>query len=406
VGLWTLLVVTATVFGLRWFGPVLFYDMVRSARRRRHVVARCLYALVLLGVLLFVYVHTLPERTGLNSLWDWHGDTTLSPASMAQFANTFFYLFLGVQMLGVLVLTPAYTAGAIAAERERRTLDNLLASDLSNREIVLGMFVSRLANLALVLLTGLPILSLMEVVGGVDAELVMAGFAATGLTMVSLAALGLLMSIRQHQPRRALLWTYLWTLLYLGLSALTWLLLLPDLELSDFPSSAAWTSPITVRDAVSWINAGNVFAAVVQLWLGVDSGGNLNTLVPPLLRQYAWFHGVLALVCVGWSVLRLRVCEREQASRPEAEAGPRSGTRLPGGQPWPEPALGHGALLWKEAGDSRRTWRGWLALGLAVGWSCCHWFICCTGLGISSPGALPRPAWGTGSMPGCALLAW
>jgi len=47
---------------------------------------------------------------------------------------------------------------AIAEEKERKTLDFLLASDLRSREIVLGKLASRLAYLTLVLLTGLPLL--------------------------------------------------------------------------------------------------------------------------------------------------------------------------------------------------------------------------------------------------------
>lgn len=37
------------------FGPVLYYDAVRTARRARYTLARALYALGLLGLLAVIY---------------------------------------------------------------------------------------------------------------------------------------------------------------------------------------------------------------------------------------------------------------------------------------------------------------------------------------------------------------
>jgi ABC-type Na+ efflux pump permease subunit len=65
---------------------------------------------------------------------------------------------MAIQVAAVFWLTPAYLASAIVQEKERRTIEFLLITDLSSREIVLGLAFSRLALLALVLLAGLPIL--------------------------------------------------------------------------------------------------------------------------------------------------------------------------------------------------------------------------------------------------------
>src|SRR5207249_8967640 len=40
---------------LTLFGPVLFYDLVRIARRRRYIFIRCLYAVSLTLLLVWVY---------------------------------------------------------------------------------------------------------------------------------------------------------------------------------------------------------------------------------------------------------------------------------------------------------------------------------------------------------------
>src|SRR5439155_20537601 len=105
---------------------------------------------------------------------------------LAEFGRCFFFVFIAIQSLTLAWLTPAYTARAIAAEKERQTLDALLATDLRNREIVLSPYVSRLANIIMLILAGLPILAILQFMGGVDPNLVLAGFAAVGLTPISL----------------------------------------------------------------------------------------------------------------------------------------------------------------------------------------------------------------------------
>src|SRR4051794_23147460 len=52
--LWGLLLVGLVVVG-KLFGPVLFYDLVRSARRLRFVVVRTLYALLIAFILCWMF---------------------------------------------------------------------------------------------------------------------------------------------------------------------------------------------------------------------------------------------------------------------------------------------------------------------------------------------------------------
>src|SRR6266700_6276949 len=60
LGLWGLwFVFLAFVFRQGWirlFGPVLFYDLVRTGRRTRNILLRCIYALALLFILYTVYL--------------------------------------------------------------------------------------------------------------------------------------------------------------------------------------------------------------------------------------------------------------------------------------------------------------------------------------------------------------
>jgi ABC-type transport system involved in multi-copper enzyme maturation permease subunit len=356
LGLWALLLLAGVGLVRRgWvrpFGPVLLYDLIRTGRRPRYLVVRYAYAALLLAVLVIAYFLRVTYQGG--SWRDLFAAAPLPPAELTRFAASFFYTFMGVQFLAVFALTPAYTAGVLAEEKERRTLEFLLATDLGNREIVLGLALSRLANLALVVLTGLPVLAFLELLGGVDPRLVLAGFAASGLTMGSLAGLGLLNSVYARRPREAVMRAYLMAAGYLALSGLSWLLLLPQLNLAKFPSTDTWASPVEVKDVVEWLNIGNLGAALYQI------APDVNALLPEALRRYAWFHGAVALTCCAWAVLRLRAQALRQQEVPAAKATGRRRRRARGLPLWGRPRVGHQPVLWKEAFVEAGTRRGLL----------------------------------------------
>jgi ABC-type transport system involved in multi-copper enzyme maturation permease subunit len=200
----------------RTFGPVFMYDLVRTARRGQQLGHRSLYAVLLLGLLFAVYWSWFPDSSQ-DSLLHEHAIRT---ADKARFAGSFFTAFLGIQFALVLLATPTYTAGAIAEHKERRTLDFLLVTDLTNREIVLGALAARLGNLLLLMITGLPVVSLLEFLGGVDPELLLAAFAATAMMTLSLGGLSILISVNSRTSLSALFGTYLAVVLLLFISGI------------------------------------------------------------------------------------------------------------------------------------------------------------------------------------------
>jgi ABC-type transport system involved in multi-copper enzyme maturation permease subunit len=314
---------------LKLFGPVLFYDLVTIARRRRYVLLRLLYAILLTLVLVWVYfLWTLRTPGG-----------TVPVKEMAEFGQSFFFTFMCLQFLAIGVLTPAYTAGAIADEKDRRTLEFLLATDLRNREIVLSKLLARLANMGLFVLTGLPILSLTQFFGGIDPDLLLAAFAAIGLTMASLGGVSILTSVYAKKPRDAIVLTYLAVAAYLGLSSLSLILLnYPVASVALTPGSG----PVTVEDVIEAFNAGNIpyvlFGKLLTAW---GSGKALADILPGLLGRYAAFHGLVAVVCAVWAVLRLRgVALRQMYGR--AQKGSLA-ARF-----WIRPRVGGQPMLWKE----------------------------------------------------------
>jgi ABC-type transport system involved in multi-copper enzyme maturation permease subunit len=204
------------------FPAVFFYDLVRTARRGRHTFIRVAYAGILTLVLLNMYaawmVPQVVSSIGSGNLFPEFWNPSVVPGrELVNFASTYFYAFVGIQMLVVFLLTPPYVAGAIAEEREHGTLEALFVTHLRNSQIVLGLLLSRLARLAMILLAGLPFLSLLQLLGGIDPNLVLAVFAATGMTALSVASLGMLLSIYAGKARRAIVQTELIVIGYVTL---------------------------------------------------------------------------------------------------------------------------------------------------------------------------------------------
>src|SRR5262249_23184183 len=124
------------------------------------------------------------------------------------------YTCLWVQLAAAVVLTPILTAGAITEERGRRTLDFVLLTHLKDREIIVGKLAARLAQVALILLTGMPVLGLVQLLGGVDPNIVLAAFAATLLMMVSIGSVAMYNSVRAYNTPAAIVATYFLCITY------------------------------------------------------------------------------------------------------------------------------------------------------------------------------------------------
>lgn len=199
---------------VRFAGPVFRYDLIRTARRGHLMGHRFVYGMLLMVVLYLVFATWFPEVAQGYNLFE---SRSLPVKHCSRFAESFFWTFLSIQLALIILVTPAYTAGVIAEEKQRRTLEFLLATDLTNEEIVLGLLGARLANMMLLTLTSLPFFSFLQLVGGIDPNMVIAGFLLSlGLmTLIGTASVGL--SARARSPLTATLDAYL-QLLFLGVA--------------------------------------------------------------------------------------------------------------------------------------------------------------------------------------------
>ena len=82
--------------------------------------------------------------------------------------GTVCYLALLIAQFSMIILiAPAMTSASIAGERERQTLDLLLVTNTGSFRIALGKVMESFAMLALLILCGLPVMSLCLLTGGI-----------------------------------------------------------------------------------------------------------------------------------------------------------------------------------------------------------------------------------------------
>ena len=105
---------------------------------------------------------------------------------MAMLGEKFFYAMAGIQVSLILLAAPAAAAGSICMDRARGTLAHMMATDLSDPEIVLGKLGSRLAPIIGLIACGVPVAALATLLGGVE----FGAIAGLFVVSVSLAVLG------------------------------------------------------------------------------------------------------------------------------------------------------------------------------------------------------------------------
>src|SRR5262249_33977319 len=112
--------------------------------------------------------------------------STPSIQTLANYGQQLFTTTVSIELSLVLLAAPALTASAICLDKARGTLDHMLATDLSNAEIVLGKLGVRLVPVLGLIACVLPLSALTSLLGGIDHVALFGSF----LTSIACAILG------------------------------------------------------------------------------------------------------------------------------------------------------------------------------------------------------------------------
>ena len=187
-------------------GPVFAYEWLMTTRRWQLYALRAGFVGVILVGMMFVWQNVDRHRSPGQAV---------SIQTLATYGESLYKTVVSIELTLVLLAAPAATAGAICLDKARGTLDHMLATDLSNAEIVLGKLGARLVPVLGLIACVLPIAALAGLLGGIDPTALFGSF----LTAIACAFLGcslaLTLSVWGRKTHEVLMVTYLILILWL-----------------------------------------------------------------------------------------------------------------------------------------------------------------------------------------------
>lgn len=210
------------------------------------------------------------------------GVSLASPASgvgnASQVGSALFYVVVGLQIVLVSFVAPAFTVSAISGERERHTFDLLRATLLTPGQIVWGKLIPVLAYVLLLVLATIPLFSLAFLLGGIEPAQLAAALCVILASAALFTTLGLFVSSRAGDTLSAIVVTSAIVAgIVIGLSVLA-LLALPALA---GPPGRAGAAPALTALFVALISLSPVSALVTSEANFVNSGNLLTLTIGP-----------------------------------------------------------------------------------------------------------------------------
>lgn len=327
-------------------GPIFQVELVSTSRRGRYFALRVVYGLLLLLVLWTCY-----EQSSVSMQYS---DQPLSTRRASEMAAYFFYGFGWLQMLAILFVGPALAVGTIATERERRTIEYLFVTDLSDREIVLAKAAARLLLLFKLIMVGLPVLFLFRLFGGIPVGSLLALFLLSASSALMVTALSIFVSVWSTRSRDATVRVYLLLVVIVVLP-----MILGPIGLAFSRSVNFWNQ--VIEPIVKAILVINPLKALIQA-LGSRFATGLGMNMGALWWTVFW-QTVVSGVALLSAVVAVRKVHLAESSQGSKKKRPNSKIRLPR---W-KPAIGNNPILWKEMfADTAKTRLGVIGV-VAIG---------------------------------------
>jgi ABC-type transport system involved in multi-copper enzyme maturation permease subunit len=255
-----------------------------------------------------------------------------STREYARLGESYFYALIGVELALVMLVAPAATAGAISVDRARGTLEHILATDLSDPEIVLGKLAARLLPVFGLVGCTWPVMALCSLLGGIDPTALTLAFAVIVAVAVLGCSMALALSVWARKANEVILASYTF-----------WVVLL-----TAWPIWFALPKNAIVAGLSHWLLLADPFYLSFAPYVApkrFDSWDYVCFFATALIAS-----GVLVLLAV-WR-MRAVACRAIAAARLDLVA--RMGRWLPG------PSLERNPVLWREWHRSRPS--SWMTI--------------------------------------------
>lgn len=113
-----------------------------------------------------------------------------------------------IQFVLIMFIVPALTAGAISGEREKQTLDLVLCTRLKPISIVTGKLFASTSQTLLLIVSSLPLFSMVFLFGGISMREVLQLFAFYIITAITIGSIGIFFSTCLKRTTAATVLTY------------------------------------------------------------------------------------------------------------------------------------------------------------------------------------------------------
>jgi ABC-type transport system involved in multi-copper enzyme maturation permease subunit len=180
-------------------GPVFAYERLTASRRWQGYALRSFGLAVLL-----IAMGAIAASQGAI----FEGRSVKTVGEYAQLGAAYFYAIVCVELVLVMLAAPAATAGAICLDRSRGTLEHMMATDLSDSEIVLGKLGARLLPVFGLIACSVPVLALSTLMGGIDLAPLIVAFTVIAAVALFGCSLALALSVWARKPHEVVLAMY------------------------------------------------------------------------------------------------------------------------------------------------------------------------------------------------------
>lgn len=307
-------------------GPVFNREIITTPRAMRLYVTRTVYVAALFALVFTAWLILFgsKQQSGLGDL--------------ARFGSAIFSVLAPLQLAIAVAFSALLTAAAVAQEKDRRTLDLLLMTNLSNVELVLGKLLASMLSIAVPALAAVALLMLITLLGGVSYTQVFRVVAVTFVSAAVAGSLGSTIALWRERTFQSL--------------ALTALLLVLWLIGGEMIAAQVFGDQLAGMSATSWAI---VLSPLRAIWAAVRPLGAAATTsdmsawwqVP--VNMYLVVAASIAVLLNLWAIARVRVWNPTQEARqPAADADAESvgaaaeSTKVKSRRVWDNP------ILWRE----------------------------------------------------------
>ncbi|MBZ0279858.1 MAG: ABC transporter permease [Anaerolineae bacterium] len=162
--------------------PVMLKELRGRMRGVRAFVVLTVYLGLMSGFLALLYLIQVPINQATGS------------AAAGEIGRVLFMGLVGIELMLIIFIAPAFTAGAITGERERLTYDLLRTTLLPSPSFVIGKLESALSYVLLLLLAAIPLQSIAFLFGGVSEQELVLSFIILTVTAIALGTIGIFFS--------------------------------------------------------------------------------------------------------------------------------------------------------------------------------------------------------------------